>query len=417
MSVCEIDPGYVTNLPMTVRPIGTDDESVPLRLDIGSGDHPLEGFHPIDRKLGTEAFPLPYSDDSVDEIHASHILEHFSYADVEIALREWVRVLRPGGLIRIAVPNISKVFADTSLVNDAKWRFYAMGGQTTEDDFHRSCFTEALLRHYMERSGIVGIEPWESTNGNCASLPFSLNLMGRKGTAAEVAAERAAAKEEIKIAAITSIPRVGWNDAWGVMFDSLMKLRIPLRRHTGVYWGQCMQRSFEAAIADGIDWLLAIDYDTMFTAEQLDRLIGWFARRPDIDALAALQCRRGPSGRPLCTTGDGEREKLIDGNPFKVATAHFGLTLIRTDALKEIPKPWFWSKPDAKGEWGDDRLDDDIWFWHQWKQAGKTVYIAPDVTVGHLEVMVTDYESKIEPARIEPSVWLERHKGQKHWRT
>lgn len=389
-----------------------------IRLDIGSGEHPLEGFTPIDRKFGVEAFPLAYQTDSVDEIHASHILEHFSYGDVERVLQDWVRVLKPGGAIRIAVPDVTKIVADTSLINDAKWRFYMMGGQTNDDDFHRSCFTSALLRYYMEQAGIVGIEAWTTTNGaSAAALPFSLNLQGRKGTAMEVEQERKAGKETIKICAVTSIPRWGCNAAWGVIFDALMKLRIPLRRHTGVYWGQCMQRSFEACVADGIDWILTIDSDTMFTAEHLDRLIGWFGQCRDIDAIAALQCRRGPRESPLCTIGDGQREKIIDGTPFKVATAHFGLTLIRVDALKDIPKPWFWAKPDAKGEWGDDRLDDDIWFWHQWSENGKTIYVAPDVTIGHVEEVVIDYENTIEPVRIDPSTWMERHRGLQFWRT
>lgn len=388
-----------------------------IRLDIGSGDHPLAGYTPIDRIYGQEAFPLTdYADGSVDEIHASHILEHFSFGDVEKALSEWVRVLKPGGVIRVAVPDMEKVMANPTLANDAIWRFHAMGGQTSPDDFHRSCFTAPLLRHYMEQAGVVEIEPWQSLNGNCASLPISLNLMGRKGTEAEIAAEKAASKEEIKIVAIMSVPRVGWNDAWGSVFDALFKLKIPLFHHKGVYWGQCMQRAFEAAIADGIDWIVTIDYDTMFTPQQLDQLIGTLAARPDIDAIAALQCRRA-GNTPLCTVGDGQTEKLVDGAPFKVATAHFGLTILRTDAIKALPKPWFWSKPDEKGEWGPGRMDDDIWFWHQWKEAGKTVYVHPEVAVGHLEVVVSGFENRLEQTQLEPSKWLERYKGQKHWRT
>ena len=77
-----------------------------LKLNIGAGSTIISGFTPIDRKLGSEAYPLSYPDNSVDEIRASHILEHFSFAHAQQALKEWTRVLKPGGRIRIAVPDL-----------------------------------------------------------------------------------------------------------------------------------------------------------------------------------------------------------------------------------------------------------------------------------------------------------------------
>lgn len=391
-----------------------------VKLDIGSGMKAIDGFIPIDRKLGKEAYPLSdYADNSVDEIHASHILEHFSYGDVVKALGDWVRVLKPGGRIRIAVPDLRKIAAHTPIENDATWRFYLMGGQMNGDDFHRSAFTEELLRYYMGSAGLRDIEPWQASNGSTAALPVSLNLQGVKtttnGKTISEPQEQCENKTKIKIAALTSIPRVGWNDAWGVMFDGLRHFGIPLRRFSGVYWGQCMQRLFQDCVKDGLDWILTIDYDTMFTAEDLDGLMGWFGRTPEADAMAALQCRR-QNDTPLLTI-KGATEKRITNQPFEVTTAHFGFTLIRVEALKEIPKPWFWSQPDENGEWGDNRVDDDIWFWKQWGKAGKKVYVAPDVSVGHLEVMVTDYVNKCEPERMTTTKWMEARKGERMWKT
>jgi hypothetical protein len=38
-----------------------------------------------------------------------------------------------------------------------------------------------------------------------------------------------------------------------------------------------------------------------------------------------------------------------DGDTMPVKTAHFGLTLLRTSKLKQLPKPWFHSTPSPVG--------------------------------------------------------------------
>jgi len=48
----------------------------------------------------------PFDDATVDVVYASHVLEHLSEPDARAALREARRVLRPGGVIRIAVPDL-----------------------------------------------------------------------------------------------------------------------------------------------------------------------------------------------------------------------------------------------------------------------------------------------------------------------
>ena len=72
-----------------------------MKLNIGAGTVEIEGFTPVDRRVGLEAYPLTYADGSVCEIRASHILEHFSEAEVPKVLADWVRVLEPGGRIII----------------------------------------------------------------------------------------------------------------------------------------------------------------------------------------------------------------------------------------------------------------------------------------------------------------------------
>ncbi len=397
-----------------------------IKLNIGAGDTVIEGFTPIDRKLGSEAYPLEgYVDNSVDEIRASHILEHFSRDSVPKVLAEWVRVLKPGGRIRIAVPDLEWI---ASHLGDANAPAYLMGGQSDVDDYHHDVFTDEKLRRLMFQAGLRNRDPsasldtWKSGNGDCASNECSLNIEGYKPAqvvSIEVSPSATSVmpaegdkktlplhKEDIKITAVMSLPRLGWNDNWGCVIDALRPFGIPLRRFTGAFWGQCLQNMLEDVVKEKLDWVLCIDYDTMFTAKHIDSLFGHLGQNPQIDAVAALQAHRGKE-YPLMTI-KGLAGCEVGAKPLKVDTAHFGLTLLRVESLSQVQKPWFVGKPGPTGRWDDQRHDPDIWFWKQWKDAGKTVYVAPDCRVGHLQLMVREYNKDMEFQNTEVGAWRDR---------
>jgi hypothetical protein len=367
-----------------------------LKLNIGAGSTVIPGFTPIDRKLGSEAFPLNYPDNSVDEIRASHILEHFTFVDAQKALQEWTRVLKPGGRIRLAVPDLEAA----EKADPDEWPFIVMGGQTNDDDIHRSAWNENRLKAHMEHFGLTNVRRWESPNTDTAAHPCSLNLEGVKGFAAEPKVNT------VKVGAYLTLPRYEAVAARTVIEQALKPHKINLTTTQGVFWGQCMQRMFQDAVDKDIDWILSLDSDSLFTDRHVSQMFAIFNSNPQIDAMAALQCRRG-SKYPLLTTGSGiEDEHLqIDGKPFRVTTAHFGLTLIRVSALKDVAKPWFKSQPSETGDWNDDRLDDDIWFWHQWRLAGKNIYVAPSVSIGHLEETVAVFDEQMQGKHIYVHEW------------
>jgi len=381
-----------------------------MKLNIGAGNTEIEGFTPIDRKFGHEAYPLQYADNSVDEIRASHILEHFTFREASEALRDWVRVLKPGGRIRIAVPDVDKCLSS----NDPNRLFYLMGGQTDENDIHKSAYDENRLRAVMMDAGIGNLRRWESPNTDTAAHPVSLNLEGEKLSVPQIGEPypgngTATDKEiDVKIMAYMSLPRYEAVGARNVIEGALKELGIPLATSQGVFWGQCMQRMFEDAVSQGVDWILTVDSDSLFNSEHLSQLMTEFGSNPHIDALAALQCRRGKPF-PLLTKGGEQGITITNKEPFLVTTAHFGLTLIRVEDLVQIKKPWFCGQPDENGEWSDERLDDDIWFWHQWRLAGKNIYVAPRVSIGHLEEMVAGFNDDLTPKHEYMHEWRKRN--------
>jgi SAM-dependent methyltransferase len=53
--------------------------------------------------------PLPFKDSSVSAIYGSHVLEHLYLADAQRLLSECRRALRPGGVIRLVVPDLRSI--------------------------------------------------------------------------------------------------------------------------------------------------------------------------------------------------------------------------------------------------------------------------------------------------------------------
>lgn len=79
-----------------------------MKIDLGCGLHPLEGFVGVDilsqsdYVIDLEQAQLPFEDASVDEIWASHVMEHIH--NLIPLMNECHRVLKVGGIFTILVP-------------------------------------------------------------------------------------------------------------------------------------------------------------------------------------------------------------------------------------------------------------------------------------------------------------------------
>jgi predicted SAM-dependent methyltransferase len=101
-----------------------------LSLNIGSGGRGIAGWVNTDavRHPGDQSFPcdvrrtLPFADCSVARILAEHVIEHLNFKlEVSRVLNEFFRVLEPGGMVRIIVPD-GRRFVEAYLSNDsAHW--------------------------------------------------------------------------------------------------------------------------------------------------------------------------------------------------------------------------------------------------------------------------------------------------------
>jgi hypothetical protein len=202
---------------------------------------------------------------------------------------------------------------------------------------------------------------------------------------------------EIRVEAVMSMPRLGFTTNFFSWAQALMPLGIRPTIGTGAFWEQVNTRIFERFI-DECEFLLCIDYDTFFTQRDVEHLFA-LAMSHQCDALTGFQTKR-EDGRPMFTP-----KGLLETNPAggltklpaewfsepvqEVDSAHFGLTILSTAALKRNKKPWFWSQPDPDNSWNDGRLDPDIWWWRNWRESGNRVFVTPRVVLGHGEYVVT----------------------------
>ncbi len=216
-----------------------------VRLNLGAGSSIVEGYTPLDRKLGSEIYPLPmYEKDSVDVVRASHCLEHFPKTLTLAVLAEWTRVLKPGGILKIAVPDFEYAIEHADHPHFEGW---IMGGQSDKNDFHYSLFNREKLTELLKLAGLEDIKPWTSEINDCASLPVSLNLQGTKPN------PKSSTFRVPKIACALSLPRLGFTDNWGCINAAFAAWSMPIRQYRGVWWERCLQNILEDLIAEGFE--------------------------------------------------------------------------------------------------------------------------------------------------------------------
>ena len=97
-----------------------------------------------------------FQDNTFDEIYASHIVEHLDYVHVlDSTLKEWRRVLKPGGKISISVPNLDFLAGLLLAKNrtSPEQRFFVMrmmfGGHIDKYDYHLVGLNEEILTAYL----------------------------------------------------------------------------------------------------------------------------------------------------------------------------------------------------------------------------------------------------------------------------
>jgi glycosyltransferase involved in cell wall biosynthesis len=116
-----------------------------VRLNLGCGGRTIRGWVNVDAREvpGVDLIhdlrePLPFRDQSVDEIWSDQVLEHFSYHAVSKIIGDWMRVLKIGGKITISTPDLDEMIKGYLDGRLDYLRFIQLmyGGQVNEFDYH-----------------------------------------------------------------------------------------------------------------------------------------------------------------------------------------------------------------------------------------------------------------------------------------
>ena len=139
------------------------------KLHVGCGKRYMEGWENIDidnkervDKIEDVKHLSSIEDDSYDIIYGSHILEHFGRYEYKDVLKTWFKKLRPGGILRLAVPDLDKIIEHYNKTHDLSLiTGLLVGGQRNKYDYHGMIFTKENLTKSLLDVGFYKVKEWD----------------------------------------------------------------------------------------------------------------------------------------------------------------------------------------------------------------------------------------------------------------
>ena len=104
-----------------------------------------------------------FKDNSIEEIYASHVVEHVAQKNVEKTLKGIFRVLKDDGKFYVSVPDMDilcRIFLDPKAPGKVKFHVMRMmfGGQIDDFDFHYFGWNYQFMNEFLKKAGFKKIE-------------------------------------------------------------------------------------------------------------------------------------------------------------------------------------------------------------------------------------------------------------------
>lgn len=155
---------------LLVRPQLPKNRDGKILIHLGCGDIESPEF------INVDARPAPhvhyvcdvtdlsiFPDDYADLVYACHLLEHIRRDELRKTLWEWRRILRPGGILRLSVPDFDALIdiyraCDNDIDGIAA---PLMGGQDFAENIHYSVFNSKYLSSLLTELGFRSVREWD----------------------------------------------------------------------------------------------------------------------------------------------------------------------------------------------------------------------------------------------------------------
>lgn len=143
-----------------------------MKLHLGCGKRKLSGWihvdwanHPHIDYPNHDIARLPmFEDMSATEIYAAHVFEYFGKEEALDALREWRRVLVPGGTLRLSVPDfemLARIYLRRRNIALVLGPVYGKIDVDSVTLWHQTAYDEASLSTLLLVAGFYHIHRWD----------------------------------------------------------------------------------------------------------------------------------------------------------------------------------------------------------------------------------------------------------------
>jgi predicted SAM-dependent methyltransferase len=153
-----------------------------LKLNIGCGRIKFPGWVNIDLEPTADLIidvnkGLPFRENTAGFIYNEHFIEHLEYVEGEKAIKEFYRVLKEGGILRIATPDLEyitrKYLGDWKTQDWISWpeyQYIKTRGQMINISFrnwgHKYLYNEEDLTNLLKKAGFRTVlkQDWNKSN-------------------------------------------------------------------------------------------------------------------------------------------------------------------------------------------------------------------------------------------------------------
>ncbi len=149
-----------------------------LKLHLGCGKRFIPGFvhvdldtfEHIDVQTSLDDLSM-FADDSAELIYSAHTLEYFDRIEVAEVLKEWRRVLQPGGLLRLAVPDfealveVYREYGDLNMILGPLFGRIEVKTPQPSVFYHKTVYDFQSLKTVLEEAGFCDVRRyrWQET--------------------------------------------------------------------------------------------------------------------------------------------------------------------------------------------------------------------------------------------------------------